>query len=649
MALGRLSADRELLALEACGISPLRLLGPVVAVGCIATFLGLGLSLAAVPATLGARDRLLIQSAVKQPGSVLRAGTVQRFGRRLLSAQETSSRGDDLRGVLLHAEDLEETLFAERASLRAPKVGVIELTLRDGLIVTNAGKHSQLVRFRVFRTELDASKAVSKDTDESAFASMPTRDLWQATSGENERSARSELARRFATPFGAVALTWLAVPLVLTLGRASRGSGGIAGLAVTVAYYGLTQATAGLLEFPDVPVTLAVWGPNAAAALTGGALLLRRFSIGREQKPRGTPAARSESARRAQAAGHRHALTRYIAFRYLRSSLLALGVLLLAYLLVDVLERLDSFAEHGATLAEVAHFYAARLPLLASRVVPMALLVGVALIVSGMAKEGELIGMEASGIRLMRGLASLMAIAMLATPVYFLLIDRVVPKTNALADELKEREIKDQAPDGWTELWSHTPRFAVHAGAYNSDAGMVRDLSLYELGPTGLPVTRIDARVARHLGHEQWSLIDATQTIVGARGLETTTAPATLRIPAIESSSSDPMHLGVAGLIRHIKESDEAGFDTRPFRVDLQNRLSTPFQCLLLPWIGLLIALTARKPAPSLLGALAVGVGFILVTGISVALGYGGWLSPIVAGWAPSGAFAFIGVLISRR
>ena len=49
---------------------------------------------------------------------------------------------------------------------------------------------------------------------------------------------------------------------------------------------------------------------------------------------------------------------------------------------IDVLERLEQFAEHGATFSEVLRYYGARIPLLASRVVPMALMVGSALIAS---------------------------------------------------------------------------------------------------------------------------------------------------------------------------------------------------------------------------------------------------------------------------
>lgn len=651
IALGRLSAEKEVLALESCGVSPGRLIGPVLSVGCVATLLGLALSLAVVPATLAARERLLIESTLEQPGSLLRAGVVKRFGDRRLSALEASSRGDDLRGVLLHADDLDETFFAESAALRVPEPGKIQLTLRDGVIITNAGGRSQLIRFKVFRTELEGEDAIgAPGGDDGRFAGTPTRRLWSLSPAANdERAVRSELARRFATPFAALALTWLAMPLALLVGSTSRAAGGVVGLAVTVGYYGLLQASNGLLEFPDVPVALAAWMPNALAALGGGVLMVRRFLLTREQRVKlRTPDARDMRSLRGRS-GHRFPLTRYVALRYVTVSLLAVGVLLLAYLLVDVLEHLERFAEHGAQLSEVARFYGARLPLLASRILPMGLLVGVALIVSGMSSEGELIGMEASGIRSLRGLASLLVVAALATPAYFLLLDRVLPKTNALADRIKESEIKGRSQGGWEEHWSHNARLAIHVGAFNAAAGMARDLTLYELGATGLPETRLDARVARYVGHQRWRLLDARQTIVGARGLIQTTSPEVKRLSSIESLTIDPMHEDLRGLAKHIRESRESGYDLTAFQVDFQARLAAPLQCLLLPWIGLVVALGVRKPAPTVLSAVGIGVGFILLSGVSGALGYGGWLPPAAAGWLPSGAVASAAAALQMR
>jgi len=652
IALGRLAADKELLALESCGVSPGRLIGPVLAVGCLGTLGGLALSLQVVPATLAAREALLIRSTLEQPGSLLRAGVVRRFGERRLSALEASSRGDDLRGVMLHADDLDETFFSESATLRVPEPGKILVTLRDGVIVSHAGQRAQLVRFKSFSTELEGKQDIGKpEGEEGRFAGAPTEALWGATAEtpKDYRAMRTELARRFSIPFAALALTWLAVPLALTLGSGTRGSGGIVGLGVTVVYYGLLQASNGLLKFPDVPVAAAAWLPNISALIGGAVLMIRRFALLRERKPRARPADARDVTSQSARGGTRWALTRYIARRYVGSAVLGVGVLLLAYLLVDVLEKLEQFAEYGAQFSEVARFYAARIPLLASRVVPMGLLVASAMLVSAIAAEGELVGMEACGIRAARGLLPVIVIAALATPGYFLLVDRVLPKTNALADRVKSTEIRGRAPDGWEEVWSHNARTALHVEALNSGAGIARGLTLYELGPKGLPERRLEVRAAAALGHDHWRLSDARLTLITRGGLLEAPVGETRAIPEIESSLSDPTHLDIAQLREKISDAQQEGYSSTAFEVDLQTRLAQPLQCLLLPWLGLLIALGVRKPAPSLLWAIALGVGFILASGVSSALGYGGTLLAVVAGWLPTGAVGLATLVLQFR
>jgi lipopolysaccharide export system permease protein len=266
-----------------------------------------------------------------------------------------------------------------------------------------------------------------------------------------------------------------------------------------------------------------------------------------------------------------------------------------------------------------------------------------------MASEGELVGMEACGIRAGRGLVPVLVLALLCAPAYFLLIDRVLPKTNATADRLKDTEIKDKSPGGWEEVWSHSTSAALHVEALNSRAGMARVLTLYELGPTGLPERRLDARVATSLGHGEWRLADAKLTLITRGGLLDAPAPVTRAIPEIESSLSDPMHLDIAQLRKHIEDARQNGYSSTAFEVDLQTRLAQPFQCLLLPWLGLVVALGVRKPAPSLLWAIAIGVGFILATGVSVALGYGGTLPAIAAGWLPSGLVGLGATVLQLR
>src|SRR5262249_5428482 len=144
-------------------------------------------------------------------------------------------------------------------------------------------------------------------------------------------------------------------------------------------------------------------------------------------------------------------LHRYVAWQYLSFLGLSFGLLFTGYLLVDILERLQWLARNQATALEVVRYYGARSPLFASQVIPMALLLSTALTVGTFSSHRELTAMRACGIAVLYALVPILLIAALATPGHFLLNEFVVPRTNTLAYQLKEEEIKNRGPDAYLQ------------------------------------------------------------------------------------------------------------------------------------------------------------------------------------------------------
>jgi lipopolysaccharide export LptBFGC system permease protein LptF len=265
-----------------------------------------------------------------------------------------------------------------------------------------------------------------------------------------------------------------------------------------------------------IPVT-GVWLANAILAVLAVVFLvmaIRGKVLGHAfDRPRASRREMSQEEVTIRYRSRRYPLPRYIAGRFIQLGLLTFAVLLIAYLLIDVMERLDWFARYDASGGEVARFYGARIPLLASRVVPMALLVATALTVSLLAVEGELIGMRSCGIPAPRALLPVLILAALAVPAYFALNDFVVPRTNALADELKRSEIKaDYYAKRETArkeaVWYRAGDRVLEAEIFDPDRGVARKLVIYRMGSDGLPVSRLDAASAHHIGRGDWRLTE---------------------------------------------------------------------------------------------------------------------------------------------
>ena len=98
------------------------------------------------------------------------------------------------------------------------------------------------------------------------------------------------------------------------------------------------------------------------------------------------------------------------------------------------------------------------------------------------------------------------------------------------------------------------------------------------------------------------------------------------------------------------------GLDATVLRVDLQVKLATPLACIVLPAIILFFPVGGPPfptSATTLLLSIALGVGWVLMSGAGASLGYGGALKPLLAGWGPvlvMAAFAsYLGLHLRAR
>jgi lipopolysaccharide export system permease protein len=353
----------------------------------------------------------------------------------------------------------------------------------------------------------------------------------------------------------------------------------------------------------------------------------------------------------------RYPLPRYIAGRFIRLATLSFAILLVAYLLIDIMDRLAWFSQYRATGLEVMHFYSARVVLLASRVIPMSLLVATALTVSLLAVEGELIGMRACGIPAPTALLPVLFISTLVVPADAILNNVLVPRANALADELKRSEIKGSFAQQQEQrlkdaVWYRLGNKILEADRFDPDSGSALDLSIFEIGEDRLPVQRIDASSARHVGNGWWLLEDPVRIDISDGKVQTMPAPNFVNLGEALPAEVDTMHLSVGDLLGLIAEAERDHVDPRPLRVDYHVKLAQPMACIVLPALLLFFAVGGPPfpgPAQTLLLSAVVGIGYILLTGVSRSLGYGGAMPPAIGGWGPILLFLVIATFFGLR
>jgi lipopolysaccharide export system permease protein len=433
----------------------------------------------------------------------------------------------------------------------------------------------------------------------------------------------------------------------------------VLGILATVLYYGLLQLGDGLIERGTLGVKAGVWLPNLV--LGGVAVLLAirlRSLLTYGRAPASRRSVVSRFSRRSPAAGfrvHRFVLIRYVLGRFASAALLSFSTLLVAYLLVDVCVRLAFFAEYSASGEAVLRYYGARLPLLASRVFPMSLLVAVALTVGLFSAQNELLGMRACGISGQRGMLPVLVACLLMAPIYFALDNKVVPQATAFWHYVKNVEIRgrsEKSAEQRTPAWYRIGNRLYEIELFDPDHGSAQGITYYDLGDDGLPRGRVDARAGRYIGNGVWRLDEPVRVDVAGQALRRAAGEPFAELGTDLPAEVDTRELSVGEVRREIRAVETSGYDATPYRVDFYAKLAAPLACIVLPALAFFFALGGPpypNPALTLLFSFGIAFGYVLGAGVGQSLGYGGALPPVLAGTGPTLLLLLLAIYLGWR
>jgi lipopolysaccharide export system permease protein len=280
LGVGRLSEDREVVALSSVGVSPVHLVRVPVLLGGAVALLGVFLALVLAPAGLRDARRRVDEVIRKNLQGEIRSGVFY----------------EDIPGITLYAaeagkEGFREVLIADRTNPQAPLVtfaaagrfepgdaGGLRLVLRDGEIHREepGAKDYVVARFSRATADLGLGAALDQRNRLSGNAfELGVGDALRAAAAGNDEVRRywhTFLWRRVAVPLGIVALGLLAVPIA-ALRRGGRAFGyGVTILAV-VGYYALLRVGEGLGHAGSLPPWLAANLANLVVAGIAGVML----------------------------------------------------------------------------------------------------------------------------------------------------------------------------------------------------------------------------------------------------------------------------------------------------------------------------------------------------------------------------------------
>ena len=681
--LGRLSGDRETVAMQACGISLFRILTPLSILAAAAAAINCHLLLAVVPdANQRFRELLLHVQANRAEGEVKpRVFYVGDFPDVVLYVEEVSAAGDGWSDVFLadvQRPEQPDVYVAERGRVTVDRERqAVAIVLRNGerhRVDPADARAYEVHAFEELRIQLDAEALFPAGGPDRGLRERTIPELYEEAAamraaGVSPHAPIMEVHKKFSIPVACFVFVLLGVGF----GASSRTDGRLAsfvlGIGVIFAYYVLMYEAEALAKGQQVPPDVAMWLPNIVLGLAGAVLLLRRArSVERGGSPlwrRRRPPASSgggDSAGGDSAGGEPlvtvsagslsgvNILDWYVTKMYLRWVGLAFVGLLGIFYITTFIDLSDKLFKEQATGMMLLEYFWHATPQFIYYVLPVAVLVATLVTIGLLTRTSELTVMKACGISLYRAALPILCFSIVWSGGLFTLGESVLARANRTAETLN-REIRTgrtQTIDVLNRQWLYDDGVIYHYRYFDADRHAIDSLSMYEL--TASPGSLARRTYAAHAvhgdvweGHDVWSREFATTPEASssyrhdtARALPAVAAPAVF---AAEQPDAELMNF--RELEQHIVELRARGFDVVDLVVALHRKASFPFVTVILTLIALPFAVTTG-PRGALYG---VGVGIALaftywiVLSVFGALGSAGVLMPATAAWAPNLVF----------
>jgi lipopolysaccharide export system permease protein len=297
MAFGRLSADSEIVALRAAGLSLYQISTSVAAFALLIWIVSLGLSLYARPWGNEALRNGIFELARTRASVGLKQHVFNdEFPGLVIYVEQIEPPGNELERIVIsdrRQAGEENTVIARRGQLLADeRAHSVNLRLYDGFIFTNpdGGGEYDKTDFNVYDVSLDLGHALGaveqreRDPSEMRTKELRGRIAELRSGGEPALAERVELERRLSVPFASLVFALVGVPLGLQPVRAVRSRGLALSLGIILLYYLMLSGGETLGRQGRAPITLALWMPNLVLGAVGLYLFLR---AARERPPVG--------------------------------------------------------------------------------------------------------------------------------------------------------------------------------------------------------------------------------------------------------------------------------------------------------------------------------------------------------------------------
>ena len=656
---GRLSADREFVALQACGVSPLRLMRPVGLVSVLCTAATAYVLLVSVPdANQTFREITFNVIASQAEGEVKPRVFYNEFPNIVLYVRQVPQSGG-WDGVFMADKNSDTTYLARHGQVLINREKrSVEMVLQDVTrhSVDASGRY-QAERYAQIVLRLDPagmfpSGGPSKGLREMSIPELRASAAESLARGVYPHNQLFEIHKKFSIPAACLIFGLIGLALGATNRRDGKLANFVIGVTIIVVYYLLLELGQSVIRGHIIPPWVGAWLPDIVLGIAG-VVLFRMRDRGSDRPLRiPVPAAltnllRPRALRRA-AVPWPSILDRYVAVTYGRMLALSAAALASVFYISAFTELSEKVFKGAATWAMLGMFLVYETPQYFYYIIPLSVLLASLVTIAMLTRNSELIVMKACGISLYRVAVPMLVGGVLAGGALIGLEQTVLGEANRRAEAIKH-VMKGGSPETFDVLnrrWVMGTDGAIYHYNYfdprkNEFTGLwvyrvVDDLSRF--------TERTYTARAVYAGQTMWRMNQGWKREFDQQGAPGLLTPFSETRQTLEpasyftTQSPDPEFMSYTQLRDYTNRLEASGLDVVKQQVALWRKVSFPFVTIIMTLLAVPFAVTIGRSGAMAGIAAAIAIAIMYWTTISVfaAMGAGGVIAPLLAAWAPN-------------
>lgn len=351
----------------------------------------------------------------------------------------------------------------------------------------------------------------------------------------------------------------------------------------------------------------------------------------------------------------------YILREYAKIFLMCFSGLMTIYLVIDFFEKVRRFLRYDANMLDVLTYFALKTPAISFQITPLAILMATLLTLGLFARNNEITAMRSCGISLPWIASPFLIFATVISLILLSFSSTVIPLASELAEQIRLVKIEKKPPPStvkparpWVRTDANT---LMHISEIEIGGAILHNVHLYHL-QNGFRLDRMTEAATAQYTPDGWHLSQGNQRRFNPNGtvalVEFASQPIDLSLIPDDFTTwmaGDSETMTVREIRQYLARFKDVEFSFARLRTDYYGRLAFPFVAIIMVIVG--IALSLRRSGVRG-GSMAIGIGQAFVVGfcywtthsIDIALGRGGALDPMLAGWMANLLFASFGLYL---